>query len=125
MQSLSDLNNTIKQIVDIMTYMTTPEMYDLEQSDQRQFEYMMTKQFAEFSESHVHIFNLLLDKRNRKENVNKLIQTIDTIIKIKTNQVNPDVAYEQFKEEQASKYIYPQFGGKEEFMKVIQSDLSD
>lgn len=114
-EAIPDLEQLLDSVIEILQYMTTEEMKQLEDTDPDAFEKHLDAKFCNFTYRYYAVFRLLLDKQNRKDNVARLIELFSKLNHIKNNETTMDDAYEEYTEGLNSRYIYPQFGGKEKF----------
>lgn len=61
----------------------------------------------------------LLIEQERYENLNELLDMFEILKDIKNGKRDINVEAERFGEKNRSKYVYPQFGGKENFIKTM------
>lgn len=120
--AIPDLEKLLETVLEFLKYISTDEMQKLEDSDPTAFERHLDSKFENLSLRYYSIFKLLLDKEHREENVCKLIDIFTTLNKIKSGSLDIKKATDDFHEEQNHEYIYPKFGGKEEFEKEMLKD---
>lgn len=118
-EAIPDIEQLLDHVISMLEYMNTDEMKQLEDSDPDAFEKHLDIKFSEFTYRYYAVFKLLLDKVNRKDNVARLIQLFEKLNKIKNNEASMDDAYEEYTEGLNSRYIYPKFGGKQNFEKKM------
>jgi len=117
--AIPDLEKLLDAILEFVRYINTEEMQELEIKDQLAFERHLDSKFENLSLRHYSIFRLLLDKENREENLCKLIDVFKELKKVKMGVLDIHEATKQFHEEKNSEYIYPKFGGKEQFEQAM------
>lgn len=116
-EEIVDLNDVVKQIIEILEFMNTKEMIEMKQIDQKLFEKFIDDKFSDFSLMYHSILRLLFE--NNEQNIQKLMYIIQILGKVKNKELNMDNVFEDFKESLAEEYIYPEFGGKSEFEQTI------
>lgn len=116
-EEIVDLDNVVKQIIEILEFMNTKEMIEMKEADSKLFEKYIDDKYSDFSLEYHSILRLLLE--NNEANIKKLMIIIGTLRKVKNKELDMDDVFENFKEGLAEEYIYPKFGGKEEFEKTI------
>ena len=117
--AIPDLEKLLNSVIEVLKYIDTDEMQELEARDQFAFERHLDEKFGDFSLKYYPIFMLLTDKKNREENVCKLIDMFSRLKKVKDGQVDITEADKSFNEDLNSEYIYPKFGGKEEYERKV------
>lgn len=120
--AIPDLEKLLDRVLEFLRYINKTEMQELENEDKFAFERHLDSKFEDLSLRYYSIFRLLLDKDNREDNVCKLIDIFSTLKKVKTGSLDIHKATEEYHEELNSEYIYPKFGGKEQFEKKMQKE---
>lgn len=118
-KAIPDLEKLLGTILDFLNYINTDEMQKLENSDQISYERHLESKFEDFSLRYYGIFKLLLDKENREDNLAKLIDIFSKLKEVKLGKVDIYKATEDYQEELSHEYVYPKFGGKEQFRKKM------
>jgi hypothetical protein len=118
-KEIQDLNKLTSTLCDILEYMNLDEMVALHNEDQNKYEEHIDKHFEEFSLNYPSLLTLLLE--NKEENLHKLLYMIGMLQKVKDNNISMDTAVDTLRESLASEYIYPQFGGKQQFEETIKN----
>ena len=117
--NIPDLANLTKQIIDFLEYINTPDMEKMQNDEPRAFEMHMESKFENLAENYYSTFKMLLDKKDRIKNIEKLMQLISSIKKVKDGQKTYDSTFNQIKEDLAEEYIYSKYGGKDNFEKQL------
>lgn len=117
---IPDLHKLTSTIIEFLEYINTPEMERLEQSDKTAFEKHLEHKFENFTVCFTTIYKMLLNKSERNENLTKLMDLIETLKKVQSGEKNMDVEFDNFREQLSEQYVYPKFGGKEQFEKNIE-----
>lgn len=118
-KAIPDLDKLLKEVLEMLYYINTDEMQKLEETDNYSFERHLDSKFESLSLEYNSIFRLLLDKENREKNILKLIEVFSKLQEVKAGLIDISKADIDFKEELNEEYIYPKFGGKEQFEKTI------
>lgn len=111
-----DLEQVTNTVVKILEYISTPQMTELEKTDKEAFDSKVENEFEEFSLNQISIFKMLMDTKNRSQNIVKLMDMITTLKQVQAGNKNMKDEFENLKETLASEYIYPQFGSKDAFV---------
>ena len=75
-----------------------------------------------FSIIPVAMLRLLSDTQNRASNLEKIMDMISMLEKVKNGTNSLENAENIFFEKRASEYLYPQFGGRENFYKIAEEN---
>jgi hypothetical protein len=111
-EEIADPDTLIKNVLKAIEIMDTKEMVKLQEESYPRF---MNKIIDEIPDIQTSMIKILSDRQNRVPNLERVLQIIETLRKVKMGNLNMESAFANFVEEQNEKYIYPQFGGKEEF----------
>ena len=76
--------------------------------------------YDKFNKMPMSMIKLLSDDENRADNLEKIIELLETLSKVKNGSVNIEAARDEFVEKQNEAYFYPAFGGKENLIKDIK-----
>lgn len=110
--AIPNIENITARVVEMLDFMNTPDMSEMEISDNVKFYQIITSKFEDLPFS---IIKLLLEKENRGENIGKLLEMFDILQNVKYGNRNIEDAYNNYKENLNEQFIYPKFGGKTEF----------
>lgn len=113
--NIPDLENLLKNVIDLVEFISTPQMAQLEKTNFILYKTTAENAFPHFSNNFISIFNMLLHSNNRNYNLTKLISLFSNLKDIKDGKKNIDLEFKKFQEQQAQEYIYPKFGGKKQF----------
>lgn len=122
---MRDLVKVKKEIIEILEYMNTDQMIELEAKNRNIYEMHIESKFEDFATNYYTILKLLFDKEGKEENLIRLLELFDRLGDIKKRGSNLDKEYERFIEEQREAYLYPQFGGKRNFEKEMLKGKKD
>jgi hypothetical protein len=124
-EEIPDLDALMDSIIEFLEYINTSEMQQLEEANPVAFENHLDLKFRSFSLKYYGIFKMLLDKKRRAENVNKLINLFSKLNKVKDGDMSMDKAYEEYTEGLNGEYIYPKYGGKDNFEQHIKKQHAE
>jgi hypothetical protein len=113
-----ELKYVIDTLTEILDFMMTDDMMKLKEESKESFEQVMADKFKDFSERYFSLFCVILD--GEMNSLSNLVMMINTLCMVKTKKISMDEGYAHIREELAGTYIYPQFGGKEQFEKTIK-----
>lgn len=117
--AIPDLEKLLSIVLEMLLYINTDEMQKLETTDEIAFEHHLDAKFEYLSSKYYIIFKMLLDKKHRTENIEKLIDTFSILRDVKSGSINIHDADKNYKEALNEQYIYPKYGGKENFEKEM------
>jgi hypothetical protein len=118
-KAIPDIEQLLDKILDFLNYINKEDMQKLEATDKIEFDKHLNDRFNDFSEKHYSIFKMLLDNENRATNVAKLFDMLSKLKQVKMGRLDIHQADKDFQEELNNKFLYPKFGGKEQFEKEI------
>jgi hypothetical protein len=118
-KAIPDIEQLLDKILDFLNYINKESMQKLEATDKIEFDKHLNDRFNDFSEKHYSIFKMLLDNENRATNVAKLFDMLSKLKQVKMGRLDIHQADKDFQEELNNKFLYPKFGGKEQFEKEI------
>ena len=119
-KAIPDLDELIEIINDMMEFMDTPVMKELEMRDRDEFESVVHMKYN----NTIIPFRIivLLTSEDRYDNLDRLLDMFDTLDKIKKGEKNIFEEADKFGEKKNEEYVYPNFGGKENFIKMLEDD---
>lgn len=119
-EQIPDLNQLTIEVINFLEYIGTTEIEELEINDNEAFVKDIENKFPEFTLKYVTVYKMLLDKESREENLIKLLNLIEILKNVQSGNKNLESEFNNFKESLAEEYVYPKFGGKENFEKKIK-----
>ncbi len=90
-------------------------MKNMEKNDQLTFEQIVYNKYND--QMPRSIIKLLIDENERYDNLAQMLDMFDSLDKIKNGQKDINHGFDEYNEKLNEKFIYPQHGGKEEFLK--------
>ncbi len=119
-----DSKKLLEDLIKLVEYVETPEMKELQKSNENLYFYQVDEKFSDFSDNYYNIFRLIVDDtKNRSNNLFKIIDMIKRLNKIEEGNSTKEKEFEEVKEQLAEEHLYPSFGGKENFIKALDKDL--
>lgn len=121
-ENIGDLSKLMDTTMDIIQFMDTAPMTAKLRLAPSEFEDIITAKYGE--QCPPQLIDLLIeDKKNKStKNFEKMIQMFSTLVKVKEGEADMTTEYNAFTEEINSEYVYPKFGGKEEFNKAMMKE---
>lgn len=120
--NIRDMEKLTEQLAVFLEYICSEDIQKMEIDDNVEFVKHLQNKFEDFFINYTAIFKLLTDERNRpqrEENVSRLLNLIQLMVDIKKGNRDMDKEFDIYREDLNEEYIYPQFGGKENFEKEI------
>lgn len=102
--SFPDVPQLLEDIISILEFINKPEMKELKQKNEPEFQLYMEQQFPDFSFRNYSLFLKLLSG----EDITPLLGMLAAIEKIKSGQLTLEEAEKSVGEQLAQKYVYPQ-----------------
>jgi len=117
--SIPDLEKLTDDIIDFLKFKDKPENEVLRKNNFGAFLQKVDEKYPNIPFS---IIKMLTDEdetdEQKSENIVKLLNDI------KLGNKNIKEGFEEFREELSEEYIYPQFGGKEQFERAVAKEMS-
>ena len=120
-EEIPNLDELLTMIIDFLEYIDTPEMKEFEKNDKNGYTNHVDRKFSKFTLRYYGIFTMLMQRKNREENLYKIIELITQLKKVQLGESDLDKEYETFTKNLNKEYIYSQFGGQEQFEKTIKN----
>ncbi len=117
---IPDISKLLDSILSMISFIDTEEMLKLEKKNPEMYRQKVEDNYSELSLNHYGVFCLLLDRENRKENLEKLVGMINMLRIVKEGKMNLDDAHSTFMEDLNEKYVYNKFGGKHKFEQAMK-----
>jgi hypothetical protein len=116
---IPDLEKLTNDVVGFIEFIDKPEIREIKESNMGQFNFLVNEQFPDLPLS---MTRLLTDYENRSQNLEKILDMISLLRSVKTGEKSLENAENEFVEKRAEEYLYPAFGGKENFYKVAEEN---
>lgn len=94
--NIGNVNDILDNVNNILKFISSNKK--LEKNNRNEFMNKIKNEFSEFQKNNKKIFDILLNKKKRKENVKILINMLDLLIKIKSKKISHDDGFDKFKE---------------------------
>jgi hypothetical protein len=111
-ESIPDIEQLTEKVVKLLEFIDDPTIVELEKTDNTKYFQTVNSQFEDLPYS---IIKLLTERENRDTNLEKLLDMFAIMQTIKNGEKDITSAFTDYKEELNEEYVYPKFGGKEEF----------
>lgn len=112
-ESIPNLKYVISILTEMFEYMTSKEMLELKEMNMESYKENLRQKYQDFEEHYFSLFNVVLD--GELDSMTHLVMMIKSLCMVKTGQISMDTAFANVREELSNHYIYPQFGGKQNF----------
>ena len=115
--AIPDIDSMVKTIDNMLDFIESPRMKSLEISNKDRFE---TEVFTKYNDVlPMKIITLIVDK-NRYENLEQLLDMLETLSQIKKGKKDLMEETQKFNEKQNETFVYPKFGGKDNFEQMMK-----
>jgi hypothetical protein len=115
-KAIPDLGLLLEIINEMIQFIETPEMEELEVKDFNEFERLVYTRYN--SKVPIKIIGLMVEE-SRYDNLSQLLDMFEALEDVKKGKRDIFEETEKFNEKQNNKYVYPKFGGKENFEKML------
>jgi hypothetical protein len=109
-------------VIDFVEYYNLPSTKKLKNTNYGMY---LNTLYDKFEKLPTSMIKLLSDDDNQVENLEKIINMLETLSSVKRGEVNLETAHDEFTEKQNEAYFYPAFGGKEKLMQDIKDKGGD
>ena len=109
--AIPDLGMMTGYIMEMLAFMDSPEMMKKKRENEKEYELVVFHKYRDLMPTKI-IDLLMEDKIN---NLKKIISMFETLNDIKVGKREMTKEYNKFTENVNSEYVYPQFGGKQQF----------
>lgn len=116
---IPDLEKLTNDVLGFIDFIDRSEIREIYQSNKGQFNFLVNEQFPNLPLS---MIRLLTDYENRSQNLEKILDMINLLRSVKTGERSLENAENEFVEKRAEEYLYPAFGGKDNFYKVAEEN---
>lgn len=120
--NMANVDELTVHMINFLEFISQPEMEKLENDNNELFVETVTNKFKDFSDNYVAVFNKLLDKKNRNESVERLVEMFSIIKNIKNGKSTFEKEDARFKEKLNEQYIYKKYGGKKQFENAMRKN---
>ena len=107
------------QLVEILSYVNTDAMDEMRKNDKNGFKTHIQNKFSEFSDKYYTLLEMILN--DEVNDITPLLQML-SIFNTTTSE-KLDSQFESYKESVADKFLYPTFGGKEQYEKKMKEEI--
>jgi hypothetical protein len=117
--AIPDLELLTTKIIEFLEFIDKPEIINMKENEPGNFNYIVNEKFSMLPLSMV---KLLTEREQRAQNLEKILDMINILRSVKTGQKTFETAENEFVEKRAEEYLYPAFGGKDNFYKVAEEN---
>lgn len=117
--NIPDLKKLTDKLLKFIEFIDKPEIRELKKNEIGKFNYLVNEQFSDMP---VSMIKLLSDFENRDNNLEKILDMINILKSVETGEKTFETAENEFVEKRAEEYLYPAFGGKDNFYKVAEEN---
>lgn len=118
--AIPDINLLTKNVFEIVTYLEKPEVKQQLKSNDTDVKMYLNNTYAD--NVPLGIITILMDEKTRVENVERLLNLFETLVRAKNGSITLKQAEEDFAEEVNEKYLYSKYGSKEAFQQALEKE---
>jgi hypothetical protein len=115
--AIPDLTLLTDKILEFIEFYDAPETKTLRDTLMGNYNYIVGERFSVLPPS---MIKLLSDVENRASNLEKIMEMLNLLQSVKDGKNSFEKTENDFFEKRAEEYIYPKFGGRENFYKVSE-----
>ena len=116
---IPDLTLLTTKIIEFIQFIDDPTTGKLLETNKNAYNLILEERFSVIP---IAMIRLLSDNNNRAKNLEKIMDMISMLQKVKNGQDSLENAENDFFEKRASEYLYPQFGGRDNFYKISEEN---
>ncbi len=120
--AIPDITLLSTLVIDFVEYYNLPSTKKLRDTNHGAY---LNTLYDKFEKLPTSMIKLLSDDDNQVENLEKIINMLETLSSVKRGEVSLDKAHDDFTEKQNEAYFYPAFGGKDKLMQDIKDKGGD
>jgi len=113
--AIPDLVELTNKLLEFIEFEDKPETQNIKKNDRGYYNYLVQERFDKLPNT---MIKLLSEQDKRVENLGKILDMIDLLKNVKSGKTSFEKAENEFVEKRAEEYLYPQFGGKDNFYKI-------
>jgi hypothetical protein len=118
-ENIPDLVEMTNKLIEFIEFSDKPETIKLKENNPGNYNYIVTNRFEILPPS---MIKLLADRTKRTEHLQKILELIDLLKEVKSGKISYENAETDFIEKRSEEYLYPQFGGKDNFYKIAEEN---
>jgi len=117
--AIPDLVELTNKLLEFIEFEDKPETQNIKKNDRGYYNYLVQERFDKLPNT---MIKLLSEQDKRVENLGKILDMIDLLKNVKSGKTSFEKAENEFVEKRAEEYLYPQFGGKDNFYKIAEEN---
>lgn len=117
--NIPDLVEMTNKIIEFINFSDKPETINLKENNIGNYNYIISERFNILPQS---MIKLLSEREKRSEHLEKILELIEVLKQIKSGAKSYETAETEFIEQKSEEYLYPKFGGKENFYKIAEEN---
>ena len=117
--AIPDLVELTNKVLEFIEFEDNPETQKIKLDDRGYYNFIVEDRFDKLPTT---MIKLLSEKDKRHENLEKILDMIRLLKTVKEGKTSFEKAENEFVEKRAEEYLYPQFGGKDNFYKIAEEN---
>jgi hypothetical protein len=123
--AIPDIEKLTDDIVELIDYLETDEAKDLYKNRYGNLQYIIDQRWPDIPYSIVKMILSEEPPEVKSKQMVRLTEILETLAGVKRGESDIKEEFETFREGISEEYIYPNFGGKEEFEKIMSEHVTD
>ena len=116
--AIPDVLELSRKVVEFIEYYDNPATKNLRLTN---YPVYLNTLYEKFEKMPASMITILSDEKNRVANLEKVINMLEVLGKVKNGSKNIEEARDEFVEKNNEEYFYPAFGGKDQLIKDIEA----
>lgn len=121
--AIPDINLLTKNVFEIVSYLEKQEVKDQMKINDFDVKMYLNNTYADSVP--LGIITVLLDESTRVENVERLLNLFEQLVKAKAGEISLQDAEADFAEKVNEKYLYSKYGSKEKFLSELAKETKN
>ena len=117
--AIPDLTLMTSKILEFIDFIAIPSTKELKKNNIGGYNYIVDERFSILP---ISMIKLLSEEENIATNLEKIMDMIRLLQDVKNGKNTFEITENEFFEKRAEEYVYPQFGGKEQFYKTAEEN---
>lgn len=117
--NIPDLVEMTNKLIEFIEFSDKSETIKLKENNIGNYNYIISERFSILPQS---MIKLLSEREKRAEHLQKILELLKLLKQVKTGNKSYESAETEFIEQKSEEYLYPQFGGKDNFYKIAEEN---
>jgi hypothetical protein len=118
--AIPDLSELMTYVDELIAFVELPEMETLRETNYEEYERLAYQRFNQFIP--IKIIGMMVNQEERYDNLERLLDMFERLEGIKNGSKDMQHEYADFSEKLNEQYLYPEYGGKEQFIEAMKKN---